>query len=113
MPDIPSMADSPALVRLGLRLNYLSIAYNVLEAAVALLAGLFAGSVALIGFGLDSAIEVTASGAAQWRLRAELDAVRRQRVEHTAARIIAWCFLALAVYVSYDSIASLMQRDRP
>ena len=54
----------PVLVRRGLWLNYLTIGYNTLEAAVSLAAGLIAGSVALIGFGVDSAIEVTASDGA-------------------------------------------------
>ena len=63
------ISESPraALVQRGLRLNYLTIAYNVLEAVVAIAAGVVSGSVALVGFGFDSVIEVTASGAAQWR----------------------------------------------
>ncbi|HKH91540.1 MAG TPA: hypothetical protein VKA54_07040, partial [Gemmatimonadaceae bacterium] len=77
-----------ALVRRGLLLNWLTIAYNVVEAAVAISVGVASSSVALLGFGLDSVIEVTASGAAQWRLRADLDAHRRARVERTTLRII-------------------------
>jgi divalent metal cation (Fe/Co/Zn/Cd) transporter len=103
----------PALVRRGLRLNYLTISYNALEAIVALAAGFMAGSVALVGFGVDSVIEVTASIAAQWRLRADLDPVRRERVEHLAVRIIGGTFLALAVYVTYDGINTLVRRDQP
>lgn len=103
----------PALVRRGLRLNYLTISYNALEAIVALAAGFVAGSVALVGFGVDSVIEVTASIAAQWRLRADLDPVRRERVEHLAVRIIGGTFLALAVYVTYDGINTLVRRDQP
>ena len=86
-----------ALVRRGLRLNYFGIGYNVLEAVVAVGVGLVAGSVALVGFGFDSVIEVTASGAAQWRLRSDLDLHRRERVERLTARIIGWSFLALAL----------------
>src|SRR5215207_693493 len=88
-----------ALVRRGLLLNWLTITYNVVEAAVAISAGIVSGSVALLGFGIDSVIEVTASGAAQWRLRADLDAHRREGVERTTLRVIGWSFLALAVYV--------------
>ena len=55
----------PALVRRGLVLNWIGIGYNVLEAIVGVGAGLVAGSVALVGFGFDSVIEVTASAAAQ------------------------------------------------
>ena len=102
-----------ALVRRGLRLNYLGIGYNVLEAIVAVGAGLVAGSVALVGFGFDSVIEVTASGAAQWRLRSDLDPHRRERVERHTARIIGWSFLALALYVAVDSVNALVHRDAP
>lgn len=101
------------LVRWGLRLNAITIAYNILEALVSLGAGLIAGSAALTGFGIDSVIEITASGAARWRLHAELDAAHQQRTEHTTRRIIAWGFIALAVYITGDSIASLWFQDRP
>lgn len=106
-------ATRPALVRRGLRLNYLTISYNALEAIVALAAGFVAGSVALVGFGVDSVIEVTASVAAQWRLRADLDPVRRERVEHRVVRIIGGTFLALAAYVTYDGINTLVKREEP
>jgi divalent metal cation (Fe/Co/Zn/Cd) transporter len=108
-----SAGSRPALVRRGLALNYLTIGYNVLEAIVALGAGIVAGSLALVGFGLDSVIEVTASGAAQWRLRADLDAARRERVERATQRIIGWSFLALAAYVAYDSVSAILQREPP
>jgi divalent metal cation (Fe/Co/Zn/Cd) transporter len=72
-----------------------------------------AGSVALLGFGVDSVIEVTASLAAQWRLRADLDPVRRERVEHLTVRIIGGTFLALAAYVAYESINTLVAREEP
>jgi divalent metal cation (Fe/Co/Zn/Cd) transporter len=108
-----AVAGRPALVRRGLRLNYLTIGYNTLEAIVALASGIVAGSVALIGFGVDSVIEVTASVAAQWRLRADLDPVRRERVERLTVRIIGGTFLALAVYVAYESIQTLVAREEP
>ena len=102
-----------ALVQRGLALNWLTFAYNVVEAVVALGAGIVSGSVALVGFGLDSVIEVTASGAAQWRLRADLDVARRERVERTTLRIIGWSFLALAAYVTLDSANALVRREPP
>ena len=103
----------PALVRRGLALNWLTIGYNVVEAVVAIGAGVVSGSVALLGFGLDSVIEVTASGAAQWRLRADLDPVRRAHAERTTLRIIGWSFLALATYVVIDSALTLLQHEPP
>jgi divalent metal cation (Fe/Co/Zn/Cd) transporter len=108
-----AVAGRPALVRRGLRLNYLTIGYNTLEAIVSLVAGIVAGSVALVGFGIDSVIEVTASIAAQWRLRSDIDPVRRERVEHLTVRIIGGTFLALAVYVTYESINTLLAREEP
>jgi divalent metal cation (Fe/Co/Zn/Cd) transporter len=106
-------ASRPALVRRGLWLNYLTIGYNTIEAIVSLVAGLVAGSVALIGFGVDSGIEVTASIAAQWRLRSDLDPERRERVERITHRIIGGSFLALAAYVTIESVTTLWQREAP
>ena len=102
-----------ALVRRGLRLNYITIGYNLVEAIVSFVAGLVAGSVALVGFGLDSAIEVTAAGAAQWRLRADLASAKREDVERLTTRIIGSSFLALAAYVLGDSASALWRHERP
>jgi len=110
LPDAPGRA---ALVRRGLWLNYATIAYNSLEAVVSLVAGIVAGSVSLVGFGIDSVIEVTASGAAQWRLRSDLDHARRERVERVTLRVIGWSFVALAAYVAVDSLTSMWLRERP
>ncbi|MEP6729014.1 MAG: cation transporter [bacterium] len=106
-------SERAVLVLRGLRLNYLTIAYNVVEAVASLVTGLLAGSVALIGFGLDSVIEVTASGAAQWRLRSDLEPVRRARVEHIAVRVIGWTFIVLATYVFVDGAKTLLLREEP
>lgn len=111
--SVPAAAHRASLVRHGLRLNYLTLGYNVLEAVASIVAGLVAGSVALVGFGFDSAIEVTAAGAAQWRLRADLATDRRERVERATVRVIGWCFLTLAAYVLYDSGRTLWLRERP
>lgn len=106
-------AARAALIRRGLRLNYLTIAYNAFEAVAALVAGVLASSAALTGFGFDSVIEVSASLAAQWRLRVDGDAPHRERVELVAHRIVGACFLALAAYVTYDSLTSLLLREAP
>ena len=103
----------PALVRRGIRLNYLTIGYNAVEAAVSIAAGLGSGSVALMSFGVDSGIEVTSSLAAHWRLRSDLDAERRKRVEQLSHRIIGASFLALAAYVIVESVSTLWQRNAP
>ncbi|MFZ5623232.1 MAG: cation transporter [Gemmatimonadota bacterium] len=110
---LPAPGDRAALVRRGLRLNYVTIGYNALEAVGSIAAGLVAGSVALVGFGVDSIIEVTASGAAQWRLRADVDPARRERVERIAHRGIGLSFLALAAYVAGESAMALWHREPP
>jgi divalent metal cation (Fe/Co/Zn/Cd) transporter len=105
--------ERTSLVRRGLWLNYLTIGYNSLEAVVSVAAGLVAGSVALVGFGFDSVIELTASGAAQWRLKVDVDPARREAVERVTLRIVGWCFLVLAAYVVYESAETLWRRERP
>src|SRR5882672_1435327 len=101
-PGLSDM-DRAALVRRGIWLSCVTIAYNSLEAIGSLIAGLLAGSVALVGFGVDSVIEVMASLAAQWRLRSDRDPVERAGVELWTRRIVALLFLALAVYVDRKS----------
>jgi divalent metal cation (Fe/Co/Zn/Cd) transporter len=103
----------PAIVRRGLLLNYFTIGYNVVEAVISVAAGAVSGSVALVSFGVDSGIEVTSSLAAHWRLRADLDPERRERVERLTRRIIGWSFLALAAYVVVESVTTLWQRQAP
>src|SRR6266550_2072398 len=112
MATMVSSAERTMLVRRGLWLNYVSIGYNLLEAVGSIVAGLLASSVALVGFGFDSAIEVTASVAAQWRLRSAHHQAR-ERVERITTRIIGATFFALAAYVAYDSAQSLWFRERP
>jgi divalent metal cation (Fe/Co/Zn/Cd) transporter len=80
---------------------------------VAIITGLVAGSVALVGFGFDSAIELSAGVAALWRLSADADVVRREQVEQRTLRFIGLSFLALAVYVAYDAIDSLITGAKP
>ena len=108
-----SLQSREALVRRGIRLSYATIGYNVLEAIGSLVAGFLAGSVALVGFGIDSVIEVTASIAAQWRLRSDWDPERRDRVEVLTTRFVGWCFLALALYVLFDAATTLVKREPP
>jgi divalent metal cation (Fe/Co/Zn/Cd) transporter len=103
----------PGLVRRSRHLNYATMAYNSLEGILALAAGLIAGSIALVGFGIDSLIELTAGAAALWRLRADADPTRRERTERQALRLIGLCFLALAVYVGIEAVRALAARTAP
>ncbi|MBP6874694.1 MAG: cation transporter [Candidatus Eisenbacteria bacterium] len=101
------------LVRQSRFLNLLTLAYNTIEGVVAIAAGLVAGSVALVGFGIDSGIELAASLAALWRLSADMDPERRERVEARTIRIIGICFLALAAYVLFEAARALLRREAP
>jgi divalent metal cation (Fe/Co/Zn/Cd) transporter len=101
------------LVRRGQRLEYFTIAYNSAEGLVSIVAGIVAGSVSLIGFGLDSLIEVTSGAALLWRLHHDLNASRREQVERTTLKIIGWCFVALAAYIVYESGSTLIRYEAP
>lgn len=105
--------DRTGLIKRGQRLEYFTIGYNSLEGLVAIISGLIAGSIALVGFGFDSLIEVTSGVALLWRLNADVDEAKREQVEAVALRIVGVLFLALAVYVSYESIKSLWSRESP
>src|SRR5437016_4285785 len=82
--DLAGGEERFVTVRRGRALQYLTIAWNSGECVVALAAGFLAGSIALVGFGLDSAIEVTSSLAALWRLRRDLGETRREAAEQRA-----------------------------
>jgi divalent metal cation (Fe/Co/Zn/Cd) transporter len=96
--------------RLARRIRWLvaaTISYNVVEAVVALAAGAAASSTALVGFGLDSVIEVSSAAAVAWQFSARDHEVREAR-ERRALRIIAVSFFALAAYVSVESARALL-----
>jgi divalent metal cation (Fe/Co/Zn/Cd) transporter len=102
-----------AAVRRGRYLEYFTIGYNSLEGLIAVVAGLIAGSIALVGFGFDSLIEVISGAVLLWRLHADVDEARRERIEAISLRIVGVCFVVLAIYVTYDSIKSLIRREAP
>ncbi len=85
-----------------------TIAYNVVEAAVALTAGTLASSTALIGFGLDSIVEVSSAAAVAW----QFSAADHERRERAALRVIALSFFALAAYVTVESVRALVGAER-
>ena len=101
------------LVRRGRTLSFLTLTYNVLEGMASLIFGSLAGSIALVGFGIDSLIEVTSSLAALWRLRADLDVARREKVERVSLRIIGFCFVSLAMYILAEAGHALLRHESP
>ena len=100
------------LVRRGILLEYFTIGWNLLEGAVAVGAGIIAGSPSLVGFGFDSFIESTSGAALLWRLRVD-DEETRERREQIALRLVGASFLLLAAYIAYDSITTLIWRESP
>lgn len=105
--------DRPALIRRGKLLEYTTVGYNSLEGLIAIGAGVIAGSVALVGFGFDSAIEVISGATLLWRLYADVEESRRERVEQRALRIVGASFLLLAAYVLFDAGTALLRREPP
>ena len=109
-------ARSVLLAR-GLRLEYLTVGWNIVEGLVAVGAGLAAGSIALIGFGVDSFVETISGMILVWRLRAETaggaDEERIEHVERRAERLVAVSFAILAAYVAFEAIQTLAKQERP
>jgi divalent metal cation (Fe/Co/Zn/Cd) transporter len=100
-----------ALQRRGLALAALTIAWNLIEAIVAVAAGLAAGSIALIGFGFDSTIEVGSAFVVVWQFRSELRGGYDEARERLALRLIAISFFVLAAYVMVESVRELFFVD--
>ena len=97
----------------GKLLSRITLAYNAAEGVIAIGAGLLAGSIALIGFGVDSVIEVASSLASLFRLHRDADAERRAHAERIALRIVGWSFLVLAAYIAIDASHALYAREAP
>jgi divalent metal cation (Fe/Co/Zn/Cd) transporter len=97
-------------LRAGRRLEYFTLSWNLGDAAVAVGAGLFAASIALIGFGIDSLIESLSGGILLWRLqRAQTDEKR----ERQALLLVGTSFFLLALYVAVEAGTSLLRREQP
>ena len=101
--------ETPRLRRRGLWLEYASMAWLTVEAGVAIISGVIASSIALIGFGLDSVIEFFAAAVVVWQLRGTISEKRESR----ALRLIAGTFFALAAYLTTESITDLVGQHRP
>jgi len=115
-----SLAAAPArraLLQRGIRLEYLTVGWNLVEGAIAITAALAAGSVALLGFGIDSFVESVSGSVLVWRLRAEAaggrDEEAIERIERRAERLVGFSFFALAAYIVLDAGTTLLNQERP
>jgi divalent metal cation (Fe/Co/Zn/Cd) transporter len=103
----------PEAVRRVRLYNNLTIGWNVIEGVVAMAAGIAAGSISLIAFGLDSGVEVSTSLVLAWRLAKERRGGCMTDYDQRATRLIAICFGVLAVYVGYEAVARLAEQRAP
>ena len=111
MPD--ASIERLHITALGRRLEYFTIAWNSIEGLLAVALGIIAGSISLVGFGLDSFIELTSGSVLLWRMSVDADEPSRERNEKLSLKIVGSCFLALAVYVAYESVSDLFSRKQP
>jgi cation diffusion facilitator family transporter len=104
-----------SLQQKALRLSYFTIGYNVVECIVSILAGYLAGSIALVGFGLDSLVESLSGGVMIWRFtrREGMSPEEEQRLERRAIKIVGYTFFILAAYVLYESLEKLIFQEPP
>ena len=108
-----AVLNRKGIVRRGRRLEYFTITWNALEGLVAVVAGAIAGSISLVGFGIDSFIEVTSGSVLLWRMSVDAEVHRRELNETRALRIVGVCFLLLAAYIAYESALDLWSRRAP
>lgn len=102
--------EAAGIAQKGRRLAYFTIAWNCLEGLVSVAAGALASSISLIGFGIDSFIEVASGSAVLWRFSGSAAGEHREKA---ALRIIGACFLALAAYLVYESTHNLFKHELP
>jgi divalent metal cation (Fe/Co/Zn/Cd) transporter len=106
-PPKPATNRSTLALR-GKRLEYFTIIWNCLEGLIGVAAGTFSGSISLVGFGIDSFIEVTSGAALFWRMSRDADEIRRERAELLALRVVGISFLGLAAYLAFEAISALL-----
>lgn len=107
----------PLNLKRGLQLEYLTVGWNVVEGVIAIGAGIAAGSIALIGFGVDSFVETISGAVLIWRLSAEVggrhDEEAIERIEERAEKLVGVAFLLLAAYVAFEAVRTLINQDAP
>jgi divalent metal cation (Fe/Co/Zn/Cd) transporter len=116
MIESPTTPSRDAALRRALRLEYLTVGWNVVEGVIGVSAALAAGSVALLGFGIDSFVESTSGAVLIWRLRAERRARDPEAIEaldRRAHKLVALTLFALAAYIGVDALKALWLREAP
>ena len=109
------ISENLNLNRRALLLSYITVGYNICEGVVSIVAGTFAGSIALIGFGLDSFVESLSAGIMIWRFRKQgkVSKEEEESAEGRAIKLVAITFLILAAHIMYESINKLVYQEAP
>jgi divalent metal cation (Fe/Co/Zn/Cd) transporter len=107
------IADRATLLQRGRRLEYFTVGWNSLEGLVSVGLGVLAGSIALVGFGIDSFIETSSGLILLWRLQTRRDAEDAERAEVRALQLVGASLILLAAYILYDSTTALIAGERP
>jgi len=99
----------------ALFLSYFTVGYNILEGVVSIIAGVLAGSIALVGFGLDSFVESLSGGVMIWRFtqHGKISEEEEERIEKKAVKLVGYTFFILGIYVLYESLKKLYFREIP
>lgn len=116
MSQAAPTVDRPRLLRRGLALEYVTVSWNLVEGVIAIAAAVASGSVALLGFGIDSFVESTSGSVLIWRLLAERrtdDAERIETIERRAQRLVAATLFLLAAYIAFDAVTTLLSDEHP
>ncbi|MEX0772553.1 MAG: cation transporter [Balneolales bacterium] len=103
-------------LKTGRKIQVYNVIYDTIEVAVSLTAGFATGSAALIGWGLDSIVEIISASTLWWRLHGELEGINEERVKQrgkTTLYVIAFSFLIVSIFITYDSILKLRNEEVP
>ena len=106
-------ANRTELLRRGRGLEVFTIGWNSIEGLISVALGIGAGSIALIGFGIDSFIETSSGAILLWRLQSGRSEAEEERIEARALKLVGLSLLALAVYVGWESVVALIERQAP
>lgn len=110
-------AGRPAALKRALHLEYLTVGWNIVEGVIAVTAAMLAGSVALLGFGIDSFVESSSGAVMIWRLRAErsgrVSEEKLESVEQRARHLVAVSLLLLAAWIAFDAAQTLLRGEHP
>ena len=97
----------------ALNLSYFTVGYNIIEGIISILAASLSGSIALLGFGLDSFIESFSGLIMIWRFKKKRMPKEEEKIEKRAVRLVGYSFFILAFYVAFESIKKLYQFEAP